>query len=765
MERTLRGMQGSDMMKEEKLNIFGIRHLSPAGAWHLRTFLEQKKPRLVLIEGPSDFNTSIMELVHPQAVPPIAILAYTTKPPVRSVLYPFAVYSPEYQAVLWCSTHHVPCRFIDLPAAVALAMPERETKNTETEQAADVYELLEAGAGEDGHEMLWERMLEHTADSENYRKGVHAFGNEIRNYDTAHDTDRAHDLVREAYMRSSIAKAVDEGYQPSEIVVVTGAYHVEGLSDWRTDAMTREEFEKLPQVPVNHTLMPYSYFRLSSRAGYGAGNKAPAYYALIWESFCSGRQEDTAYKYLTRIAAWQRAHGNPTSSAETIEAVRLANTLAVMRGSAVPVLRDLRDAAVTCLGGSFSAVSLAVADTEIGTGIGALPEGVSRTSIQEDFYRCLKRLHLEKYRDTAAQDLSLDLRENRMVKSEEAAFLDLHRSFFLHRLRVLGVSFAVKQQIQQENATWAEKWVLRWTPEAEIELVESALLGDTVMQAAALALKERVQSAASMADIATALDDAFLCGMADAVGYATSALQAAAVEAAAFTELAATAQELSGIIQYGSIRKLNPAPVIPILEQVFLHACLLLSGASVCDDAAASGVIDGMERLNMADLAHDFLDHASWNRALTELADRDDCNTKLSGYSMAVLLERGLADAARLRLEVSRRLSPGVPADLGAGWFEGLAMKNRYALIARLSLWESLDAYLETLDQEAFKRALLYLRRAFADFSAAEKDAIAENLGEIWGLNEANVSEAVNAMLTKAEEELVESLDSFDFDF
>lgn len=754
------------MMNNEKLQIFGVRHLSPAGAWHLRAFLDRHRPKLVLIEGPEDFNNSIMDLVYPDAKPPIAILAYTAEVPVRSILYPLAEYSPEYQAVLWCREHQTPCRFMDLPAAVTLAVPEEQAGQDEKAQSEDVYELLEQKSGEDGHEMLWERMLEHTASPEDYHEAVNAFGREIRSFDLEHDAEHARDLIREAYMRRVIMQALEEGYQPSELVIVTGAYHVEGLSDEKAGGMTDEELQKLPRVTVNHTLMPYSYFRLSTRAGYGAGNKAPAYYELIWESFRSGRQEDSAYKYLTQIAAWQRAHGNPTSSAEVIEAVRLAKTLAVMRGSAVPVLRDLRDAAVTCLGGgSFSAISLAVADTEIGTGIGELPEGVSRTSIQEDFYRRLKRLHLEKYRDITAQDLSLDLRENRMVKSEEAAFLDLNRSFFLHQLRVLGVSFARQQEVKQDNATWAEKWVLRWSPEAEIELVESALLGDTVLQAAALSLKEHVQSSGSMADIAAALNDAFLCGMSEAVSYATMALQASAVEAAALTELACTAEKLSYILQYGNIRKLNAAPVVPILEQVFLRSCLLLPGASVCDEAASVEVVDAMERLNMADLAHDFLDHEAWNRALTEIADRDDCNTKLSGFSMAVLLERGLADTARLKREVSRRLSRGVPADLGAGWFEGLAMKNRYALIARLSLWESLDVYLETLDSEEFKRALLYLRRAFADFSAVEKDAIAENLGEIWGLNGANVSEAVNAPLTKTEEELVESLDSFDFDF
>ena len=80
-------------------HLFGIRHLSPGGAWHLRTFLDQTDPELVLIEGPSDFTDLIGELTDTQVKPPIAVMAYTTELPVRTLLYPFAVYSPEYQAL------------------------------------------------------------------------------------------------------------------------------------------------------------------------------------------------------------------------------------------------------------------------------------------------------------------------------------------------------------------------------------------------------------------------------------------------------------------------------------------------------------------------------------------------------------------------------------------------------------------------------------------------------------------------------------------
>ena len=82
-------------------HVFGIRHLSPAGAYYVRRFLDEISPELVLIEGPSDFTELIGDLKDPEVKPPVAVMAYTEELPVRTILYPFAVYSPEYQAILW----------------------------------------------------------------------------------------------------------------------------------------------------------------------------------------------------------------------------------------------------------------------------------------------------------------------------------------------------------------------------------------------------------------------------------------------------------------------------------------------------------------------------------------------------------------------------------------------------------------------------------------------------------------------------------------
>ena len=761
---------------------FGVRHLSPAAAFHLRRALDEAKPELVLVEGPSDLNGQMKWLCHPETRFPAAIMAYTKQPPVRTILWPFAVYSPEMQAILWAHEHNIPCCFMDLPSSVFLGMrpwfppvsgeenggegeadgAKEESRPEEPALATEsVYRRLETLTGED-HDTFWERTFEQL-EGEDFRAANNTFGRQLRSASADSRREMAETVVREAYMKRIIAQAVASGVRAEKIFCVCGSFHVAGLEE--NQPMTDGEEKALPRADCCATLMPYSYYRLSSRSGYGAGNKAPAYFELLWDALNKGGPGETAYLYLTRLAAAHRKAGNLVSPAEVIEAARLADALAAMRGSRYPTLSDLRDASVTTMGhGSFSELALAAADTEIGKTIGFLPEGVARTSVQEDFYRQLKELRLERFRTAELQRLDLDLREKLNVKSEAAALGDLRRSFFLHRLRALGVHFATLLPSRQDGANWGEYWELRWTPEAEIEIVESALMGDTIEGAAAFALKERADNSSSINQAAAIFQDAFLCGMPAAASHALSVLQGLSVDAAAVSEVAETASRLSLVVRYGDLRRFDPAPVVPLIKQLYLRACLTLEGACVCDAKAAPVVTQAMDLLNSLQLNHDFLEEERWLDLLTGISDRDDLNTRCSGFAMAILLERGKADEALLSREVARRLSPGVPADLGAGWFEGLAGKNRYALIARLSLWRQLDDYLSGLDDETFRRALVFLHRAFADFSPSEKNDIAENLGEIWGANPRQAAEALMNGITETEQALLESLDEFDFD-
>src|SRR3982751_4867019 len=99
--------------------LFGIRHHGPGSARRLVDALEALRPAAVLIEGPADVSDLLPMLADPAMVPPggpaaasarlpmladparappVALLAYAADDPSRAIFWPFAVYSPEYQA-------------------------------------------------------------------------------------------------------------------------------------------------------------------------------------------------------------------------------------------------------------------------------------------------------------------------------------------------------------------------------------------------------------------------------------------------------------------------------------------------------------------------------------------------------------------------------------------------------------------------------------------------------------------------------------------
>src|SRR5215813_11581790 len=115
-------------------HLFGVRHLSPAAAWHLRQLLDRVRPKLVLIEGSDDADELIPHIVSPKSKLPIAILAYTADAPVRTFVYPLATYSPEYQALVWCQENKAKARFMDLPSSVFLGLMDRDDGTAVLEQ-------------------------------------------------------------------------------------------------------------------------------------------------------------------------------------------------------------------------------------------------------------------------------------------------------------------------------------------------------------------------------------------------------------------------------------------------------------------------------------------------------------------------------------------------------------------------------------------------------------------------------------------------------
>ena len=104
------------------VTILGVRHHGPGSARAVLAALTALEPDLILIEGPPEAGPLLRHV--PGLVPPVAILAHAADRPGEAAFWPFAEFSPEWQAIGYAVAAGREARFIDLPAAVTLAARE-----------------------------------------------------------------------------------------------------------------------------------------------------------------------------------------------------------------------------------------------------------------------------------------------------------------------------------------------------------------------------------------------------------------------------------------------------------------------------------------------------------------------------------------------------------------------------------------------------------------------------------------------------------------
>ena len=111
-----------------EVRIFGIRHHGPGCARSLRRALHAWEPDCLLLEGPPEAE-ELFAFARQGMEPPVALLIYAQADPRRAVFYPYAAFSPEWQAALYAVRKGIPLHCMDLPLAQRFAL-EKALLNT-----------------------------------------------------------------------------------------------------------------------------------------------------------------------------------------------------------------------------------------------------------------------------------------------------------------------------------------------------------------------------------------------------------------------------------------------------------------------------------------------------------------------------------------------------------------------------------------------------------------------------------------------------------
>ncbi|MFE0107121.1 DUF5682 family protein [Streptomyces sp. NPDC059009] len=741
--------------------LMGVRHHGPGSARAVRAALDAADPRVVLIEGPPEAD-ALVPLVGDEAMrPPVALLAHVVDEPGRSAFWPFAEFSPEWAALTWAVERGVPARFIDLPAAHSLADKERGAQLPESEGEADEGEagegeaearmrvdplaVLAETAGYDDPERWWEDVVEHRGSGADAFAPFEALGEAmgaLREWYGTGGHDR--DLVREAHMRLQL-RAAQREFDAADVAVVCGAWHVPALRQKTTVAADRALLKGLPKAKVDLTWVPWTHRRLARASGYGAGIDSPGWYGHLFST-----PDRPVERWLTKVAGLLRDEDRLVSSAHVIEAVRLADTLAAMRGRPLAGLSETTDAirAVMCDG---SDVPLALVHDKLVVGdvLGEVPEAAPAVPLQRDLTRTQRSLRLQP--EALERELELDLRKEN----------DAGRSRLLHRLRLLGIGWGEPAESRGSTGTFRETWGLRWEPELSVRVAEAGVWGTTVLAAATARAESDAIAATALADVTGLAEQCLLAGLPDAL---PTVMRVLADRAALDTDVGHLAQALPALVRslrYGDVRGTDTRALgevaAGLAERIFVGlppACAALDGDAATEmrghvDAVhqAVGLLDedGAEPQSRQQPEPSEDEDSGWGRrgssgtrgrwqsVLRVLASRDTVAGVIRGRCARLLLDEGqLAEGEAARL-MGLALSPGTPPGEAAAWIEGFVgggvggSGGGMLLVHDERLLALVDAWLTGVPDGAFTDVLPLLRRTFS----AYEPGVRRTLGEL----------------------------------
>ncbi len=314
------------------VQIFGIRHHGPGSSKTLEAVFSEWQPDCILIEGPADGHQALYYSGEPDLTPPVAILIYNPANLSQAAYLPFASFSPEWIAMQYGGLKDIPVRLIDLPMAYQFSIDNDQQTSLDLNQQLDATEQsfardpmlhLAKLAGYADTERWWEVTFEA---SEHPTEVFETIANMIATLRESMPDLRSDTLRREAFMRSEIRKAIKEGFK--KIAVVCGAWHVPELKKFDTiTAKSDKSFLKgIKKIKTIATWISWSYERLTFYSGYGAGIRAPAWYELLYQ-----HRQTSVSTWMARVVQLLREEDMEASTANAVEAVRLAETLATLR--------------------------------------------------------------------------------------------------------------------------------------------------------------------------------------------------------------------------------------------------------------------------------------------------------------------------------------------------------------------------------------------------------------------------------------------------
>jgi hypothetical protein len=510
--------------------------------------------------------------------------------------------------------------------------------------------------------------------------------------------------------------------QFERVAVVCGAWHVPALTaPLPTATADASVLRGLSKTKVTMTWVPWTHGRLAYWQGYGAGVDSPGWYHHLFTA-----TDRPVLRWLVEVASVLRQEDQPVSSAHVIEAVRLAETLATLRGRPLAGLAEVTEAtrAVLCDGDELR-LALVNRRLVVGERLGSVPDATPSVPLVGDVAATQRRLKMTV--SALHSELDLDLRRG----------IDLNRSRLLHRLRLLGIEWGAPMADggRRGKGTFWESWRLAWRPEFAVDLIEASGYGTTVPAAATARTAELAAKAGSLADVTALAEQCLLADLADAYPVVLRALDERVALDAEVAHLMAALPSLARTLRYGDVRGTDVSALGAVTRGLVVRVCVGLPAAvAALDDDAATQMRRHLDGVNsaLALLSDDSLTE-EWLSTLGRLADRDDVHGLLAGRLIRLLLDAGRLETGEVGRRMGLVLTVGTPPARAAAWVEGFFSGGGLLLVHDRRLLSLVDSWLAGIPDDVFGEVLPLLRRTFAEFAGPERRAIGERVRHLDG--------------------------------
>jgi len=694
-----------------EIRLYGIRHHGAGSARNLVSALDSFDPDIVLIEGPAD-TAQLIPFVQPHLLePPVAILVYAQDNLQEHAYYPFTSFSPEWRAMHWAHDRQRQIRFIDLPHGKSLHLNDRtRRKNKGDNLVYDPFRYLAEIAGYQDAERWWDDYIEQAHDHEVVFETIQDLMIQLRS--SASHALRTNQ-VREAYMRTQIRAAVQDGHK--RIAIVCGAWHVPALYDHTRFKIGADNklWKSIKSSKTKAAWVPWSYQRIALHSGYGAGVVSPFWYEALFED-----PERAIAIWMSRAAAEMRKLGWNTSSADAIEAGRLVNALAALRGKNRPGVHELFDAMTTvyCQGNDEILERLEKKLLE-GEKVGSVSEEVTVVPLQQDIEREIKACRLSKAWKTQEEiDKHFDLRKPTQLRA----------SRLLHRMNLLGIAWG--QEYDADNnpiGQFHEYWTLEWYPEFQIQIIEASLHGLTLREACGGFVKMHLSNQQSdTAQAAEILLKVLKADLPELIDPLCQSLKDNLTTSADLLQLLEVLPSLVVAYRYGSTQKLDVLALGGLLKQILPRICISLPNyvSGIKEDVAEQMcpilvAIDQALRLLTLESFQD-----QWVTALQEILRREQAQAGIKGFAIRALFDRNVTDIAETTHTLTYELSNKADPLHGLHFLENFLRGGGNLLIHHRSLRHAVDRWLLAMSNDSFLDYLAILRRVFSGFSRNEKE-------------------------------------------